>query len=159
VKLKKLERDVMPAESATNELLRARTSRERKVAQQARDIIWVPDVGEVSKETQEEIKIQQRYLRRVTRGKAIQLAKWLKRVHSRRRRLQEQYEKTMEQKVNLESALTKAQEANYVTQVNILTSQLHCIELVKASLDNRAKILDMAWECLEQTAEARGMKL
>jgi hypothetical protein len=149
----------MPAESATTELLRAKTSRERKVAQRARDIIWVPDVGEVSKETQEEIEVQRKYLRRVSRGKAIQLVKWFKRVQARRRRLQAQYEKTMEQKVNLEAALAKAQEANYATQVNILGSQLHCLDLVKASLDNRAKILDMAWESIEQAAEAKGMKL
>lgn len=159
MKLKKLERDVMPAESATNELLRARTSRERKVAQRARDIIWVPDVDEVAAEAEKEAKLQQSYLRRVKRGKAVQLAKWFKRVTSRRRRLQEQYEKTMEQKVNLESALTKAQEANYITQVNILTSQLECLELVKKTLDNRARILDTAWEAIDQAAEERGMKL
>lgn len=159
MKLKKLERDVMPAETATTELLRARTSRERKVAQAARDIIWVPDIEKVTDETQEEIKVQQSYLRRISRGKAIQLVKWFKRVQARRRRLQAQYEKTMEQKVNLEAALAKANESNYTTQAGIIGSQLHCIELVKASLDNRARILDMAWESIEQAATARGMKL
>jgi len=159
MKLKKLERDVMPAESATTELFRARTNRERKIAQRARDIIWVPDVDKVTSEAEEEAKVQQSYLRRIKRGKAVQLVKWFKRVTSRRRRLQAQYEKTMEQKVNLESALTKAQEANYETQVGILGSQLHCLELVKMSLDNRARILDRAWESIEQVAEARGMKL
>jgi len=150
--LKKLERDVMPLEAATDTLLKAKTSRERKTAQAARETIWVPDVAEAVDE-------QIRVIRRLKRGTAAQIVKWVKRTTSRRQKLQADYAKVQEKLINLGNALEKAVENKFETQQKVIESQLKTLGLLKASLDNRARVFDLAWEAIEAAAESKGMKL
>jgi len=156
VKLKKLERDVMPLETATDMLIKAKTSRERKNAQAARDTIWV---AEAVDETQRAADEQLRVIRRLKRSKAAQIVKWFKRTTARRHKLQADYAAVQEKLINLGNALDKAAENKFETQHKVIESQLKTLGLLKASLDNRARIFDMAWEAIESAADSKGMKL
>jgi hypothetical protein len=156
--VKKLERDTMPMEVATNSLLHDRLSNsQRKFIASQRWTIWVPDL--IRPEDEEQEYKEAKLARKLSRASAAQLIKWTRRTNARRTRLQEQALKVHEERINNEAALQKAEEADFQTQAQILRRRLKVLDMAEKTMSARAMVMDEVWSLLVATLRSRGIKL
>lgn len=155
--MKKLERDTMPLEAATEELLKAKTNPERKRLAAQRWTIWVPET--LANDAQAEAKLQKRQARRFAKANVMQLGRWLRRTLARRAKLQQAYADLTEASSKILARCDSARNDNLSIPVKLYERQLEVLEQSRKVLDLHAKILDMAWDNIETECEKRGVKL
>lgn len=156
--LKKLERDTMPPEVATDSLCKDKLSRSQRafVASQ-RWTIWVPEMARPDDEEQE--YRSGKLAKKLSRASAAQLIKWTRRTNNRRTRLQKRAEKVHEERINNEAALQAAVEAGFETQAQILRRRLNLLDAAEKTMSARAMVMDEVWSLTVVTLRARGIKL
>jgi hypothetical protein len=158
VKLKKLEREVMPKDVATNALVHDRLNRSQQATIAShRWTIWVPEESRTDEQEQE--YRSGKLAIKLSKASCAQLIKWTKRTANRRTRLQKRAEKVHEETINAEKALEAAVEAGFESQATILRRRLNLLGAAERTMSERAMVMDEVWSLTTATAKSRGVKL